>query len=141
MTDLVRASLLDRELELGLLGIFALVAVALAAAGIYGVMSYTIAQRHQEFGIRLALGASSKDIVHLVGAEGARLTAAGTSIGLAGALGGGRVLQGLLYGVEATNANVLVAAAALLIVVAAAACVVPTVRALRADPLTSLRAQ
>jgi putative ABC transport system permease protein len=141
MTDIVRASLFNRELELALLASFAVIAVVLAAAGIYGVMTYTIAQRCQEFGIRLALGASPMDIVHLVSAEGIRLTAAGTVVGLAGAWAGSRILTDLLYGVGPTNPIILASAAALLAFTALIACVVPTLRALRVDPLTSLRSQ
>jgi len=141
MTDIVRASLSDRELEFSLLASFAVVAVVLAAAGIYGVMTYTIAQRAQEFGIRLALGAAPKDIVWLVTAQGLRLTAAGTLIGLAGAWIGSQMLEELLYGVGPTNPIILASAAALLVLTALMACVVPTLRALRVDPLTSLRFQ
>ena len=141
MTDIVRTSLSDRELEFSLLASFAVVAVVLAAAGIYGVMTYTIAQRAQEFGIRLALGAAPKDIVWLVTAQGLRLTAAGTLIGLAGAWIGSQMLEELLYGVGPTNPIILASAAALLVLTALMACVVPTLRALRVDPLTSLRFQ
>jgi putative ABC transport system permease protein len=141
MTEIVRASLSDRELEFAVLGTFALIAVVLAATGIYGVMTYTISQRAQEFGIRLALGASPKNIVQLVSAEGLRLTAAGTVVGLAGAWAGSQMLGGLLFGIGPSNPVVLASAAALLAFTALAACVGPGLRAVRVDPLTSLRSQ
>ncbi len=141
MSDIVRASLSDRELEFAILAAFAVIAVVLAAAGIYGVMTYTIAQRAQEFGIRLALGASPKDIVQLVSAEGMRLTAAGTLVGLAGAWLGSRTLDELLYGVAPSNPVIFSSAAALLALTALMACIVPALRAARVDPLTSLRSQ
>jgi putative ABC transport system permease protein len=141
MTDLVRSSLLDHELEFALLGAFAAVAVVLAAAGIYGVMTYTMAHRAQEFGIRLALGASSKDIVRLVTVQALRLTGAGTLIGIGAAWVGARTLRDLLYDVAPTDPTVFACAATLLGVSALVACVAPTLRALRADPLTSLRSQ
>jgi putative ABC transport system permease protein len=139
MTEIVRASLSDRELEFAILAAFAFIAVVLAATGIYGVMTYTISQRAQEFGIRLALGASPKNIVQLVSTEGLRLTAAGTVVGLAGAWAGSQMLDELLFGIRPSNPIILASAAALLAFTALAACVVPGLRAVRVDPLTSLR--
>ena len=141
MTEIVRASLSDRELEFAILAAFALIAVVLAATGIYGVMTYTITQRAQEFGIRLALRASPKNIVQLVSAEGLRLTAAGTLVGLAGAWAWSQMLDELLFGIGPSNPIILASAAALLAFTALAACVVPSLRAVRVDPLTSLRSQ
>ncbi|MEP6914439.1 MAG: ABC transporter permease [Acidobacteriota bacterium] len=139
MTEVVRSSLLDEELESGLLGAFALCAVALAAAGIYGVMAYAISQRLQEFGIRLALGATGRDIVRLVAGYGLRLAAAGITIGLAGAWLASSALAGLLYGVRATDPLVFSGTAALLAAIALIACLVPTRRALRVSPIAALR--
>ena len=141
LSDIVRTSLFNQELELGLLGTFALLAVALAAAGIYGVMTYAIAQRVQEFGIRLALGATGTDIIRLVAGYGARLTAIGLAVGLAGAWAGSSVLADLLYGVRPTDPIVFGSTAALLALIALAACVVPALRALRVDPITALRSE
>jgi putative ABC transport system permease protein len=141
MTELVRTSLLDRELEFSLLGTFALFALALAAAGIYGVMSYAIAQRIQEFGIRLALGATGFDIMRLVAGYGARLATAGLGAGLAGAYLASSVLTDLLYGVAPTDPLVFGSTMALLGAVAMAACIVPAHRALTVNPLTALRAE
>ncbi len=141
MTEIVRASLSDRELEFAILAAFALIAVVLAATGIYGVMTYTISQRAQEFGIRLALGASPKNIVQLVSAEGLRLTGAGTFVGLAGAWVGSQMLDELLFGIDPSNPVILGSAAALLAFTALAACIMPGLRAMRVDPLTFVRSQ
>ena len=141
LSELVRTSLFNQELEFGLLGTFALLAVALAAAGIYGVMTYAISQRVQEFGIRLALGATSMDIVRLVAGHGAWLTAIGLGVGLAGAWAGSSVLADLLYGVKPTDPLVFASTAGLLAIIALAACVVPARRALRVNPMTALRAE
>jgi putative ABC transport system permease protein len=141
MTDLVRSSLLDHELEFAVLGAFAVIAVVLAAAGIYGVMTYTMAQRAQEFGVRLALGASSKDIVRLVTVHAIRLTGTGTLIGIGAAWFSARALGDLLYGVAPADPTVFACAATLLATSTLVACVAPTLSALRADPLTSLRSQ
>ena len=129
------------HLPVGYFGAGTGAAVVLAAAGIYGVMTYTISQRAQEFGIRLALGASAKDIVQLVSAEGLRLTAIGTFVGLAGAWAASQLLAELLYDVAPTNPIILASAAGLLALTAIVACVLPTLRAVRVDPLTSLRSQ
>jgi ABC-type antimicrobial peptide transport system permease subunit len=141
MSELVRTSLFNQELELGLLGTFALLAVALAAAGIYGVMTYAIEQRVQEFGIRLALGATGMDIARLVAGYGLRLTGAGIAVGVGGAWLGSSVLSDLLYGIEPTDPGVFAATTALLAAIALAACVAPARRALRVDPITALRAE
>jgi putative ABC transport system permease protein len=139
--ELVRTSLFNQELELGRLGTFALLAVALAAAGIYGVMAYAIAQRIQEFGIRLALGATGMDIVRLVAGYGLRLTGAGIALGIAGAWLASSVLSDLLYGISPTDPGVFAATTALLAAIALSACVVPARRALRVDPITALRSE
>jgi putative ABC transport system permease protein len=141
LSDIVRASLFNQELEFGLLSMFALLAVALAAAGIYGVMTYAIAQRVQEFGIRVALGATGTDILRLVAGYGARLTAMGLGLGLAGAWVGSSVLADLLYGVHPTDPIIFGSTAILLALIALAACVMPARRALRVDPITALRAE
>jgi putative ABC transport system permease protein len=141
MNDIVRTSLFRQQMEFGLLSAFALLAVLLAAAGIYGVMTYAIVQRIHEFGIRLALGASGTDIIRLVAGYGLRLTGAGIAIGALGAWGGASTLAGLLYGVQPTDPLVFASTAALLAAIAMGACVVPVLRALRVSPLTALRAE
>jgi putative ABC transport system permease protein len=141
MTAIVRASLFDRELELALLGGFAVFAMILAAAGIYGVMAYAVSQRLQEFGVRLALGATGMDIVRLVAGYGLRLTAAGILIGLAGAWSGASALSNLLYGVRPSDPLVFAAMATLLAVVALCACIIPARHAIKADPIAALRSE
>jgi putative ABC transport system permease protein len=141
LSDIVQTSLFNQKLELGLLGTFALLAVGLAAAGIYGVMTYAISQRVPEFGIRLALGATGTDIIRLVAGYGARLTAIGLVLGLAGAWAGSSVLADLLYGVRPTDPIIFGSTAVLLALIALAACVMPARRALRVDPITALRAE
>jgi putative ABC transport system permease protein len=141
MSALVRSSLLDRQIEFAVLATFAAFALALAAAGIYAVVAYAIAQRVQEFGIRLALGATSGDILRLVAAYGARLAVSGLAAGVVGSYFAAAVLRDLLFGVSPTNPLVFGAALAILGAVAMIACIVPAYRATRVDPLTALRAE
>jgi putative ABC transport system permease protein len=140
MTYFIAGALSDTEVALSLLGSFALMALALAAAGIYGVMAYAVAQRRTEFGIRLALGAAPRDLVRLVGAHSMRLTGAGIAIGLAGAWLTSSLLGDLVEGVRPTDPRVFAATAAFLALVATAACVVPALRATRVNPNDALRA-
>jgi putative ABC transport system permease protein len=124
---------------MALLAIFAAVALLLAAAGVYGVMSYLAAQRTQEIGIRIAIGASSSHVIWLVTKQGLRAAAIGLAVGIAGCLGMSRLLAGQLFGVSATDPLTLVAAAAGLMLVCMAASAVPVLRAVRIDPLCALR--
>jgi ABC-type antimicrobial peptide transport system permease subunit len=123
-----------------LVGLFAALAVTLAGIGIYGVISYSVSQRTHEFGLRMALGASSGDVVRQVMGQGVKLAFAGIALGIVCGLALGRVLWSLLYQVSASDpatfGGVALAAAA----VAAVACYVPARRATAADPMTSLRA-
>jgi putative ABC transport system permease protein len=123
-----------------LVGLAAL-ALVLAAIGIYGVLSYVVAQRTHEIGIRAALGAGARRIVQLVVRQGVMLAAIGVILGLFGALASTRVLRGLLFGASATDPLVLAAVAGLLLIVALVACVIPIRRALRVDPVDSLRVE
>ena len=122
-----------------LLVIFAGLALLLAAAGVYGVMSYLAAQRTQEIGIRIAIGASSTDIVWLVTNQGLRAAAAGLAAGLAGCLAMSRLLAGQLFGVSATDPLTLLAAAVGMMLVCTAASAIPAIRAVRIGPLRALR--
>jgi putative ABC transport system permease protein len=131
MTTFLSGALGDTEVALSLLGSFALMALALAAAGIYGVMAYAVSQRRLEFGIRLALGAGPRDLVRLVGMQSLRLTATGIVLGLIGARLTSSLLGDLVVGVGATDPRVFAATAAFLACVALAACVVPALRATR----------
>ena len=134
MTYYISGALADSEVALSLLGSFALMALALAAAGIYGVMAYAVGQRRVEFGIRLALGASPRDLLRLVASHGLRLTAIGIALGLAGARMTTMLLQDLVEGIAVTDVRVFGATAAALIVIAMTACLFPALKAAHVDP-------
>jgi putative ABC transport system permease protein len=120
---------------------FAALALVLAGVGIYGVMAYTVSQRTGEIGVRMALGATSREVFRLVLGDGLRLTALGIAIGVAGSFVVGRWLRGLLYGVESRDWLTMAATAAILLAVAALACLLPARRAMRVDPMAALRAE
>ena len=141
MTVYLQGALGDTEVALSLLGSFAVMALVLAAAGIYGVMAYAVAQRRLEFGIRLALGASPRDLVRLVGLQGVRLTGLGIALGLGGAWLTTSLLGDLVDGVGVSDPRIFAATALLLALVALASCVFPALRATRVDPNEALRAQ
>jgi ABC-type antimicrobial peptide transport system permease subunit len=121
--------------------LFATLAVVLAAIGIYGVISYSVGQRTREFGVRVALGARSWDILQNVMSHGMKLAAGGVAIGILGALLLSRVLRALLYEVSSTDPITYAIVAAAAIGIAAAACYVPARRATNADPMSALRAE
>ncbi len=139
MDQIAGEQLASRKFNMALLGIFALVAVALAAVGIYGVMSYAVTQRTHEIGIRVALGAAQIDVLGLVLRQGIVLAAVGISIGLAGAFGLTRFLSSLLYGVRPTDAVTFIAGSCVLGGVALLAAYIPARRAACVDPLVALR--
>jgi putative ABC transport system permease protein len=141
MPQAVAEQLAGPRFYLLLLGTFAAVALALAAVGVYGVISYATARRTREIGVRLALGAGRGDSVRLVVGQGVRLAALGTGIGLVAALLAVRYLRALLYGVQPTDPVTFAAVTALLAGVAVAACAVPAWRASRTDPVVALRAE
>jgi putative ABC transport system permease protein len=124
-----------------LIGAFAVVALLLALAGVYGVMTYMVNQRLSEIGLRVALGASPRDVLALVVGYGARLTALGLTVGAALSLAGSRLLTGLLFGVTARDPSTLVGVALAVAVAALTACYIPGRRALRVDPAIALRAE
>src|SRR4029079_15293186 len=126
---------------LWLLGGFAVIALGLAAVGIYGVMSYVVRQRTREIGTRIALGARRPDILWLVLRQGAVNAGVGTVSGLVVGLGAARALQSMLYGVRANDPLVLAGAAAVLVATALVACYVPALRAARVDPARTLAEQ
>jgi predicted permease len=121
-----------------LLAIFSGVALALAAVGIYGVMSYAVAQRTHEIGIRLALGASGERVLREVVGRGARLTGVAVLVGLGAAVAAGRLASGVLFGIQPTDPSALAAAAVLLGLTSLAACYLPARRASRVDPIVAL---
>ncbi|HEU4431965.1 MAG TPA: ABC transporter permease [Pyrinomonadaceae bacterium] len=139
MSDLVALSTSTPRYRTSLLALFAAIAMILAATGIYGVMSYSVAQRTHEIGIRMALGARRADVLNLVVRQGMVLVLIGLGIGLIGAFGLTRVMASLLFGVTAKDPITFVFVAGLLAVVAFVACFIPARRATKVDPLTALR--
>ncbi|MFI5228233.1 MAG: ADOP family duplicated permease [Gemmatimonadales bacterium] len=139
LDETVSASLAVRRLSMELLALFAGTALFLAVIGIYGVVSYMVTERSHEIGVRLALGARPRDVMRIVMGEGASLAFAGASIGLAGALIASRAMSGLLVGVSSTDPLVFGAAAAALSLAALAGCYLPARRAVRIDPIQTMR--
>ena len=139
MDDLVDEEIGERRLLLALLGSFAAVALLLALLGIYGVISYSVAQRTQEVGIRRALGAQQSDILRLVMGQGLVLAVVGIAIGLGGAYAAARVMQSLLFRVSSTDPATFAGVAVLFLLVALAATYIPARRATRIDPMAALR--
>jgi len=139
MQDIVSASVSERKFQLTLVLVFAGIALVLACLGIFGVVSYTVAQRRGEMGIRLALGATAGNLRTLVVRQGLAPVIVGLGCGIGVALALGKVMEGLLFGVRASDPWTLMGVSCLLIGVAAAACYIPAVRVSRADPLSALR--
>jgi putative ABC transport system permease protein len=132
-------SMAGNRLQSTLLGVFGTVALALAGIGIYGVMSYSVAQRTHEIGVRAALGASQGNLMRLVLGRGLLLTVIGLVLGLVGALGLTRLMATILYGIGARDPATMISVAAILATVAATACYVPARRATKVDPIVALR--
>jgi ABC-type antimicrobial peptide transport system permease subunit len=141
MADSIDASLKSRRFSLWLLSSFAVLALALAVVGIYGVMSYATSQRTHEIGLRMALGAASKDIVGLVLKQGMRLTLIGVGAGLLASFALTRLMRGMLYGVSATDPLTFAAVSLALVGVALLACYAPARRATKVDPMVALRSE
>jgi putative ABC transport system permease protein len=139
MDQLLAESLSRAHFTMLLLGIFSALALVLAAVGIYGLIAYSVTQRTQELGIRIALGAQHRDVLRLVLAQGTRLTLLGVAIGLLAALALSRLLSTLLFAVSATDPLTFAGVATLLAAVALLACFIPARRATRVDPIVALR--
>jgi predicted permease len=137
----VERFLIQQQLGARLIAAFGLVGVVLAMTGLYAVLAFGVAQRMREFGVRLALGARGADIIRLVLRHGLALVAIGLGLGLAGAIGAGRVVSRFLYGVDPLDPATLIAVPMLLVLVAIGASLVPARRGAAADPMTSLRAE
>jgi putative ABC transport system permease protein len=139
MEAITKESIADARFRTLLLTIFGLVALVLAAVGIYGVISYSVSQRHKEIGIRMALGAQVKDVLGLVVSQGMKLTFLGIAIGLAGSFAITRVLKTLLFGVQPTDLATFAVVSFVLLIVALMASLLPARRATKVDPLIALR--
>jgi ABC-type antimicrobial peptide transport system permease subunit len=139
MTELIDDSVAPQRLNFVLVTAFAVVALVLTAAGIYGVMSYLVAQRTREFGVRMALGATPVSVLRLVLRQAGVMTLVGVVIGVVAALALTRLLATMLFGVSASDPLVYFGVAALLTVVALIAAAIPSSRATRVDPLRALR--
>jgi putative ABC transport system permease protein len=139
MKELVSNSVATRRMTLVLLGLFSGLALVLGAIGIYGVISYSVAQRTHEIGIRMALGAPRLDVFRLVVGQGLKLAGLGIAIGVVAAIGLARLMSSLLYGISATDFETFAGVSILLALVAVLACYVPARRAMRVDPTVALR--
>jgi putative ABC transport system permease protein len=139
MEQVLNGSIARQNFNMLLLGVFAALALVLAAVGIYGVMAYSVGQRMHEIGIRMALGAGRGAVAKLIVGQGMTLALAGVLVGLGGAFGLTRLLAGLLFGVRPTDAATFVGVSLLLLAVALAACCLPARRAMRVDPIITLR--
>jgi predicted permease len=141
MDTVVDSSVSTPRFTFVLVGLFAGLAILLAAIGAYGVIAYTVCQRTQEFGLRVALGAQRVDLLRMVLAQSARLAVTGTILGVLLALSLGRVMQNLIYGVSPTDPVILSAVVLMVLTVALIASYVPARRASRSDPMVMLRAE
>jgi len=139
MNEIIASSLAQRRFSMLLLGVFAALALLLSSVGIFSVVSYITAQRTQEIGVRVALGAQRADVLRMILREGAKMTLAGAAIGVAAAFALTRLMAKLLFGVSATDPVTFVAVPVILVLVALAACYIPARRAARVDPLVALR--
>jgi putative ABC transport system permease protein len=141
MNEVVSASVLELSFTMFTLGIAAILALVLGAVGLYGVLSYSVAQRTQEIGVRMALGAETRQVLGMVVKEGARTQVIGLVIGLVGAAALTRVLQGLLFDIEALDPLTFATTSGILLGVGLLATYLPARRAARLDPVTSMRTE
>jgi putative ABC transport system permease protein len=141
MDQLVNNSLKERRLILILLVAFAVLSLVLAAVGIYGVMSFTTRQRTREIGVRVALGAQTRDIIRLIVGQGMTLTLLGVSVGLGASFAVTRLLSTLLFNIAATDFVTFIGISVLFGGVSLLACYLPARRAMKVDPVTALRCE
>jgi putative ABC transport system permease protein len=139
MEEIVASAVARQRFSMVLLGVFAGLALVLAAVGIYGVMSYSVAQRTREIGIRMALGARRGDVLRMTIGQGLKLVGAGVGLGLLAAVILTRVMSSLLFGISATDPLTFLSISLVLIGVAILASYVPALRATRIDPMLALR--
>jgi putative ABC transport system permease protein len=140
MDEVIGESVAQQRFAMRLLTAFAGLALLLAAVGIYGVLSYTVRQRVQEIGIRMALGAGARDVVRMVLLEGIKPTGVGVALGLAGAAALGRVLSSLVFGITPRDVTTFAAVSLVVFIVGLVATLLPALRATKVDPLLALRA-
>lgn len=141
LEDAVRGATSSQRFLMWLVGTFAAVALGIAAVGVYGVMSFTVARRRQEIGIRLALGAAPGAVLRQVLGNGLRMALLGAGIGLAVAVGASRLMDSLVFGISVRDASVFAASVVVLGAVALAASVIPALRASGTSPGTTLRVE
>jgi ABC-type antimicrobial peptide transport system permease subunit len=139
MQSIVDSQMAGRRDQMLLLSIFSGLALLLAVVGIYGVLSYAVAQRTREIAVRIAIGASGDDVLRMILGNGLRLTCLGVGIGATGAFWLSGLMKGMLFGVTPTDPATFLSGAAVLLAVITAACVAPALRAARLDPLIALR--
>jgi predicted lysophospholipase L1 biosynthesis ABC-type transport system permease subunit len=141
LSDMVDLETASRSVQVRVLSAFALIAFVLAAVGIHGLLSFSVSQRMTEIGVRIALGAQSRDILSMVLSRGVTLAIAGVLPGVALAYVAGRSMEALLAGVKPADAITLASAVGLSVLMTLVGCLAPTLRALRVDPITALRAE
>jgi ABC-type antimicrobial peptide transport system permease subunit len=139
MEEVVDRSVAQRKFQLTLMGVFAASALLVASLGIYGVVSYSVARRRNEIGIRIALGAPRSRVLGLVIRQGMMPVVVGLAAGVLVALFLGRAIRGLLFGIQSTDFLTIAAVTMVLLVIGALACFIPARRAAATDPVTTLR--
>ncbi|HET7750310.1 MAG TPA: FtsX-like permease family protein, partial [Terriglobales bacterium] len=139
MNDVLASSVAQRRFSMSLLGGFAVLALLMAAIGLYGVLSYSVSQRMHEMGLRMALGANARDLMRLVVGQGIRVAMAGVAAGLLASFAATRLLSGMLFGVSPLDPFTFVTVAVVLVAAALLASFVPARRATRVDPMVALR--
>ena len=139
LKEIVKKSLSQRRFILALIGGFAGAALLLAAIGLYGVMGYAVSQRTREIGVRMALGARQRDVISMVIGQGMRIVLIGLAVGMIGAVGLSRLLQGFLFEIKPTDPTTFMGVSLILLLVALLACWLPARRAARVDPMVALR--